>query len=66
MKTIKRKIVISSSLVIIMNSEKEAENMNRLLSFVLNLIFLKFKIMKIIVQMIVRKSPHRSPYQKLF
>jgi hypothetical protein len=51
--------VISSSLVIIMNSEKEAENMNRLLSFVLNLIFLKFKIMKIIVQMIVRKSPHR-------
>ena len=55
MKTTKRKTVISSSLVIIMNSEKEAENMNRLLSFVLNLIFLKFKIMKIIVQMIVRK-----------
>ena len=66
MKTTKRKTVISSSLVIIMNSEKEAENMNRLLSFVLNLIFLKFKIMKIIVQMIVKKSLYRSPYQKLF
>ena len=36
---------------------KEAENMNRLLSYVLNLIFLKLKIMKVIIRMIVRKSP---------
>lgn len=67
-KATKRKSVISLSQVLIINSEKEAENMNHLLTFVLNLIFLKLKIMKVIVRMIVRKSHliYRLLYQRLF
>lgn len=67
-KATKRKSEIILSKVLIINSEKESKIMNRLLSFVLNLIFLKLKIMKVIVRMIVRKSHliYRLLYQRLF
>jgi len=67
-KATKRKSEIILSKVLIINSEKESKIMNRLLSFVLNLIFLKLKIMKVVVRMIVRKSHliYRLLYQRLF
>jgi len=67
-KATKRKSEIILSKVLIINSEKESKIMNRLLSFVLNLIYLKLKIMKVIVRMIVRKSHliYRLLYQRLF
>ena len=67
-KATKRKSEIILSKVLIINSEKESKIMNRLLSFVLNLIFLKLKIMMVLVRMIVRKSHliYRLLYQRLF